>query len=363
MSDLVAVGTYTRKEGHVNGKAPGILLYKHDENYRNWEPTDTLTDIVNPSYLTFSPDGATLFAVSEIGPDVDTTGFVYSYHQTVTGKFVRVSKQPTIGHAPCHVRTHPSGRWIIVSNYVGGVVAVYPVSADGKISPPSTILTLTGSTQHPRQESSHPHSASFSDNGEEVVICDLGANALWWYDFNLETGSLTPHEPRSIFLQKGAGPRHMQIVPNTGKWFIMNELDNTISYLTPKNNKTEVRATISTLPDSFSGTSYGADIRFHGPSASIYASNRGHNSIAHFQLDKAEELKPIAHYSSGGEFPRHIRISPNQNTLFSANQNSDTILMYDIESNSGKLTQLMSMEVLTPVCIAFSNGKDVFEGK
>jgi 6-phosphogluconolactonase len=356
---MVAIGTYTRTEGHVDGKAEGIYLARSDSS-GFLTMVDTITGIVNPSYLAFSPDGKTLFAVSELSPGFDTTGYVYSYAIAEEGPALLRSRQPTYSHAPCHVRVHPSGEWILVSNYVGGVVAVYPVDEDGLIEAATQVLTHEGTGIHSRQESSHPHATTFAKNGSQVLVTDLGANVIWWYDFDKTVGRLTQTGQYRVELPPASGPRHMVVHPNGEYWYVLNELSNTLATFQRKGDEVTLVDTVATLPAGVRVANNTADIRFH-TNGHLYTSNRGHNSVAHFRLDENQHPVFAGTYPSGGDAPRHIRLDPDQEHLLIANQNTDLLVRYTVDAQSGVLTLKDSLRVATPVCIAFQPQPHVSE--
>ena len=127
----VYIGTYTKKEGHVDGKAQGIIRLSYHPETRKLEKGSTAVEITNPSYVKTSPDGQFLYAVSELGPGDAASGFVYSYKIGEDGGLQVLSRLSTEGFAPCHIELDRSGKYVFVSNYSGGVVMVYRSREDG----------------------------------------------------------------------------------------------------------------------------------------------------------------------------------------------------------------------------------------
>ena len=87
----------------------------------------------------------------------------------------------------------------------------------------------------------------------------------------------------------------------------------------------------------------------------VYASNRGHDSIAVFAIDKnMGTLMPIEYVSTKGASPRHFEIDPTGSLLFAANEKSDNIVVFHINPQTGRLTPAGKvLEVSQPVCIKF----------
>jgi 6-phosphogluconolactonase len=351
------VGTYTRQEGHVDGQGKGIYRLTVAPNGNLNDLQLVVDDIVNPSYLTLSADGQLLFAVSEIGPDVDSVGYLHLYKRAADGQWEFVNKQPTFAFAPCYVAVHPSGKCVAVANYVGGTVALYPISEAQTLDAASSVLTLYGGTDHPRQDSSHPHATVFSPDGQYLFVPDLGSNEIWSFALDANQRELTPTRPDAMELPAGAGPRHLIFHPNGQFAYVSNELNNTVTAFRLKNGyELETLASYLTLPNQVDIESYVADIHMTSDGAHLYVSNRGHNSLAHFTVNEDGSLSAKAYHGVRGDFPRNFVIHPNDRWVYVANQNTDNITIFEIREE-GDLSFHKEVAVPTPVCLQFSSGK------
>lgn len=347
------VGTYTREEGHVNGKAKGIYQLKLDTSNNQLLRLSTVPDIVNPSFVTFDPKGEFLYAVSEIGGGTDTTGYVYAY--ALKGEEVQfLNRRISHGMAPCHVVVHPSGKYAFVANYMGGV-AMYPINADGSLEEASDVHYLEGSGPSPRQKASHPHSVTLDPDGRFAFVADLGTDKIMIFFIDQENGKLEPAGSPFAQVAPGAGPRHLAFHPNGQLLYAINELNSTITSFSYDRADGHLQAlqTISTLPMDFQGDNYCADIHLTPDGRFLYGSNRGHNSIAVFSVDPGTGgLESLGHYPSGGDFPRNFAIDPSGKVLYVANQNSDNIVYLKI-GEDGKLQKIGELHIPTPVCLQF----------
>src|SRR5947207_16026531 len=83
--------------------------------------------------------------------------------------------------------------------------------------------------------------------------------------------------------------------------------------------------TISTLPKDFSGVDNSAEIEVDARGKFLYASNRGHDSIAVFAIGRDGKLSMIETTPTTGKTPRNFKIDPTGAFLLAANQNSDSI--------------------------------------
>ena len=136
-----------------------------------------------------------------------------------------------------------------------------------------------------------------------------------------------------------------------------SELDSTMSALAYDRESGELREvqTISTLPADVTGKSYCAELQVAPSGKFLYGSNRGHDSIVVYSIDRTTgKLGLVEHTSTGGKTPRNFAIEPGGRWLLAANQNSDSVVSFAIDPKSGKLSPSgHSVEIPVPVCVAF----------
>jgi 6-phosphogluconolactonase len=168
---------------------------------------------------------------------------------------------------------------------------------------------------------------------------------------------LTPNEPLSAPLAPGAGPRHVAIHPSGQFIYSVNELLSTVTAFTynAETGAMEEVQTIGTLPEDFEGENTTAEIRVHPTGKFLYASNRGHDSIAAFALDEESGmLTAIGHTPTGGQTPRNFNVDPSGRYLIAANQASDNVVVLRIDPEKGALSPTGNeVSVPTPVCVLF----------
>ncbi|WP_300441586.1 lactonase family protein [Christiangramia sp.] len=340
------VGTYTKTEGHVDGKAKGIYLLHQNSDNGHLELKGTVAEVVNPSFLKVGRMGKYLFAVSELGPNDGDHGFIYSYEILEDGKLKEISKKSSGAPAPCHIAIDRSNKYVFVSNYLGGVVMSYKINADGSLLQNQEI-----NLKNPQE--SHAHSVKISGDNRYAYIADLGNDKIWIFDF--KDGKLVPHEQQFIELKKGAGPRHISFAKNGSYAYSMNELNSTVStFKVLKDGGLELIQNKSSLPESYKQSNSGADIHIHPSGKFIYASNRGHNSIAIFKVEDSGMLSNVDFVPVAGKTPRNFAISPFGKYLYAASQDTGNITTYKINADTGKLKpQEPVFEIKTPVCLEF----------
>ena len=348
-NNSVYFGTYTKKEGHVDGQANGIFLGQQNPKNGSLRPVKTVAEITNPSFVKVTKDGENLYAVSELGSGDADSGFIYSYKRNKDNELEELGKLSTAGFAPCHIEIDQTGNYVFVSNYVGGVVMMYKRGEDGDLEKQQKI-----EIENP--EKSHAHSVSIAEDNKTAYIADLGNDKIWIYNFDAKSGKLSPKEKAFVKLKKGAGPRHFIFTKDNKFAFSVNELNSTITgFEVEENGGLKILQNISSLPENFTKESYAADIHLHPSGEFLYASNRGDDSIAAFKINqKTGRLSEIGYYSTKGETPRNFAISPNGNFLYAANQDTNSVTIFKIDAETGELApHLMPVEIMSPVCVEF----------
>ena len=153
----------------------------------------------------------------------------------------------------------------------------------------------------------------------------------------------------------GAGPRHLAFHPN-GRWiYVVNELDCTVTLV--KKNDSNAYFTgigVSTLPPEYTGSNTCADIHLTSDGKFLYASNRGHNSLAIFAINHHNgSLLPLGHQTTHGDWPRNFALSPEEDYLVVANQRTNKLVSFRRDQSTGMLTYIDRLDMPSPVCILF----------
>jgi 6-phosphogluconolactonase len=214
-----------------------------------------------------------------------------------------------------------------------------------------------GSSIKEQQKGPHAHCIILDASERYALAADLGIDKVMIYRFDPLTGKLTPGKQASAELQAGAGPRHLTLHPNGKYLYVINELDSTLTTL-KYNAATGTLSqidTVSTLPSDFSGVSYCADVHVSPSGKFLYGSNRGHNSIVVFQIDpRTGKLTQLEHVSTEGKWPRNFTIDPTGRFLLVANQHTDNVVTVAIDPQTGRLKPTGQItEIPIPVCLKF----------
>lgn len=338
------VGTYT------GGQSQGIYKYQLN-NDGSLDSVGLAARTPNPSFLAKSHDGQYLLAISEVSAK-DNVGFVKSY-LVEQDTLVPVSESTSGGAHPCFISVNEEG-YILVANYTGGNVALLKMDRQGELSGLLDLQQHEGSNITERQRGPHAHSAWFDPVNGNIISVDLGTNDLWISNIDIPNQKLTPATPYTLSMNPGAGPRHLDFHPN-GKWiYVVNELDCTVSLLEREGSGYRLGPSYSTLPEGYEGKNTCAHVMVSADGKYLYASNRGHNSIAIFSVNKKSgTLTPAGHQSVQGETPRNFNLSPGDTYMVVANQNSNNIVSFKRNRKTGQLTPVDEIHAPKPVCVLF----------
>ena len=345
------IGTYT------NTGSKGIYVYSFDANTGKAAWISNTDGIVNPSYLTVSKNGNYLFAVNETNGDNPGRVSAFSFSKE-KGTLQFLNSQLSGGDDPCHVATDKNDNWLTVANYSGGSAAAFPINKDGTLHPFSQLIETSGhSVDKERQEKSHIHETVFSHDYDYLFTPDLGTDKLMIYKFDpSEKKPLQPASPAFLKMPEGSGPRHITFHPNNKFAYIISELSGSVLAYKYDNGKFEELQTIATHPEDFKGDIGSAEIDVSADGKFLYVSNRGdQNSIGIFLIDNSGRLTLKGYQSTLGKGPRHFIIDPTGNFLLVANQDSNNIVVFKRDKETGLLTETGDQILIPrPVCLQMS---------
>lgn len=344
------VGAYTQ------GEEEGIDMYRFHSADGSLEYLLTTTGVMNPSYLAISKDNNLLLAVNEVVEfEGEKSGAISAFSITQeTGELNFINQTSTGGGAPCYVSMDGESKIALVANYVGGNVAAFSIGGDGSLSSYSDLI------QHEKamadtsgQNPAHAHCIVFDPDEKHVLAVDLGIDQVISYKIDKANVQL---EKAEVFnAEPGAGPRHLVFHPNGKLVFIINELNSTITSCSYDVNTGALSGimNVSTLPVDFEGKNSCADIHVSADGRFLYGSNRGHDSIVVFEIDQdSGALTYLSHHSVHGNTPRNFMIDPTGKYVLVANQNSNNIVVFSRDEQTGMLSDTgIEVETSKPVCL------------
>jgi len=362
----VYVGTYTDRPTDPDRRSRGIYRATFDPG------TGSLSDLAlaapahTPSFLTLDPTERFLYAVGEhaeselVGSDRLPYGTVAAYaRDPSTGTLSFLNVQPSHGVGPCYVSTDRTGAVVLVANYGSGSVALLPVCEDGALGDATIAIQHEGSSVHPtRQTGPHAHSIVVDPGNRFALAADLGLDRIMVYRLDLAGHRIAPNDPPAVKLASGAGPRHLAFHPNGQYLYVINELGSTVSMFRfdGERGTLDWQQIVAAVPEGFGRPNTTADLHVHPSGLLLYGSNRGHDSIAVFAIDpESGRLAALGHVATEGRTPRGFALDPTGTFLLAANQRSDTIVVFRLDPDSGlPVPTGQVVEAPTPTCIRFA---------
>ncbi len=347
---LIYLGTYTNTESR------GIYRIHLNATTGELSTPEFAAQARNPSFLDLHPTRPILYAIDES----DTGGGVTAFNiDRATGELTRLNTEPTHAGGVAHLAVDRDARLVLVASYGRGYTAAFPLSPDGKLQPRTSLLQHEGplGPRTDRQEKPHAHSVTFSPDNRFAYVADLGLDRVLAFSLNPSAGTIARHEAGDASVPPGAGPRHSKFSHDGKHFYVLNELDATLS--TFRHDATtgalSLLQTLSTLPADYDGPKSCAEIRIHPNDRFVYASNRRHDSLTVFARDPSTgKLTFVQNIPAGGAIPRNFNLSPDGTWLVCAHQDSNSLSVFRVDPTTGHLTATPHRATVPrPVCVLF----------
>ncbi|WP_270088450.1 lactonase family protein [Sphingobacterium sp. SYP-B4668] len=340
------VGTYTQP-----GKSEGIYVYNFNQKTGGAELITSIKTN-NPSYLAKRSDGRVIYAVNEMHDGTESlSAFAFD------GKQLRLlNSMPTGGADPCHVALSERDPIAVVSNYSGGSFTLYKLHKDGSIASQEAFVQHSGSgVDKARQEKPHVHSAFFSNDFSALYVQDLGTDKITIYPIQSKDGHYQLGEPSVVSTPAGGGPRHITLSRDGKYLYVVLEMTAKVVVYQKEADNWKQLQEITINRTGFQGKDGAADIKLSPDGHFLYASNRvDANVISAYQVKADGTLVLLDTYDVKGKGPRNFNFSPNGKLLLVANQLTDNVTVFQRDTKSGKLKDVLStLNVFSPVCIVF----------
>lgn len=316
---------------------------------------------VKPDYLALHPNGKILYADHFDKKDGHVISSVNSFK--IEGENLVPLNEVKLNGGYCHLAINPGGSALALSNYGGGNFITLPLDQSGQIQDKVSLVQHSGSSIDPkRQEGPHVHQCLFSADQKQLFVTDLGLDKVLVYSWDPEGNKTLREKPEtSIAVKPGSGPRHSALSPDGQIIYILQEMGSGISVFKRENESSSYKEiqSISMLPENFKEPNTGSEIVIHPSGKYLYASNRGHHSIAIFRVDQSTgKLESLGHESTLGKTPRHFAISPEGDWLIAENESSGDLFSFKIDPATGLLKASgHSIKIASPICLVFAPTK------
>lgn len=355
----VYLGTQTGREGN----SEGIYSTTFDPETGRLGEVKLASKYNQPGFIILHPSKPLLYSIgAPATPFVDETSSVAAFRVVGDGTLEFLKDASTGGKGACHLALDATGNTLAIANYGNGAISTVRLLNDlpDKVA---SVLINPGSGPNPqRQQATHAHGVYFNPDNNRLLIPDLGLDKVWSYSFDATTSRFDAEKGTPFAAEPGSGPRHIAFSPDQRHAYIVNELDNTVSACAydAKAGTLSPLQRISTLPDGWSGQTTTAEIEVHPNGRFVYASNRGHDSIAIFSRDvKTGKLSSLGQTPCGGKTPRHFAIAPGGKWLICAHQTSSTLAVLPLDPETGKLGAAgPPVACPNPICVLFGKKAD-----
>jgi 6-phosphogluconolactonase len=350
---LVFAGTYTNKT-----QSKGIYALDFDAATGKLTLKGVAAETPDPSWVIIHPNGKFLYAANETGKASTVSAFALD---AKSGALTPLSQMSTQGEDPCYLSIDKTGKYLFAANYSSGTVTAFPILPDGKLGKPTATPKNQGTLgpNKERQEAPHAHWVEPSSDNQFVYVADLGLDRVLVYKFDAVTGTLEQGMPVDKFSATpapGTGPRHAAFATNGEFMYLLGEMTSAVTvFSTDGKNTFRSIQQISALPEGFKGRNDAAEIAVHPSGKFLYTANRGEDTVAVFSIDpQSGKLAHLENVPTQGKEPRNFVIDPTGKYLLAENQNSDTIVEFRIDPSTGKLTPTGDViHVPAPVCLTF----------
>ncbi len=293
--------------------------------------------IESPSFLAWG-DGY-LFAITENR----YYAAIYAYRKE--GLSYRMTDRRSLeGRELCHVVYSPKNRMLFGSCYGSGHVIC--ASFDPETG-------LFGDTQSILQEGeagkmSRQHCIVLNKAEDHIYTINLGLDQIIVY--RIEEGKLT--EETVVSVKPESGPRHARLSSDEKLMYVITEYSNEI--LVYDTADWTLKQSISTLPESYFGSSHCSTLCISPDDRYLYAANRYADSIALMEIGADGLLKLITTFDCGGRSPRHMELTPDGRDLVICCQDSDWVVFKRLNKETGLPSHTVrELPVMAPACVVF----------
>ena len=233
---------------------------------------------------------------------------------------------------PAFLSTDQTGKYLLTAYYVAGKVAVHPIRSDGTLDEEKSLWIDTADKAH----------AILADpQNQFVFVPHTGPNRIFQFHWNSDTGQLLASQPASLFTGPNTGPRQLAYHPQLDIVYFDNEQGSSVSayHLDRRHGTLKWMQTLSTIPDTWSESNSCARMEIHPSGKFLYASNRGHDSIAGFAIKEDGSLTALGQFPTE-KTPRGFTIDPAGRFLYAAGEGSGKLASYRIDQQTGELIRM-----------------------
>lgn len=224
--------------------------------------------------------------------------------------FAVAAEMPLLVRNTCHILA--SKGWLFAVDYLAGEICA-------QTGDTGRVIRHEGcGPDAARQEAPHPHSVTMTPDGKYIAVCDLGIDAILMYPFDRKTGL---GEPVRLDCPPGSGPRHIAFTDRF--LYCVCELTSRVLRFSLEPGFPLIDSR-STLPKGYGEKSFAAAIHVSPDGRRLGISNRGHDSVALFDILPAGGLAEPVFIETVRE-PREFAFSPSGRWILGGSQSSGVV--------------------------------------
>ncbi len=324
--------------------------------------------ISHPYYMAFNKDKSRLYAIQKgegekglvhaLGiepgaPEIGTYDLVPADMETVTAslpdKVTKVGSVQSGGEDPVHISVSENDRWLYVSDYAGGSLAVFPLNEEGiPEDRPQIIEDFGPASGGERQDGPHM-SAAYEKDGQ-VYLLDLGLDTIDVYEPSEEDPEELEDSGLEYRLQKGSGPCKLvfndEYLPEL---YVLCELSSMIQIWVMEHGTWRLADNWPTKPEGV--------FKENRPTAikksrnMVFVTNKGDDSVAIYRVINYGFLERTQIIKTGGVSPQDLIVLGDY--LVIANADSDLLSVFHINWEETKVEATnIRAELARPMCLA-----------
>ncbi|MGK0577279.1 6-phosphogluconolactonase [Macrococcus capreoli] len=335
------IGSYTKQDGK------GIYSFTLDTEAKSITKVETAFEVPASTYI--MQHGDKLYGIKK----VDNKAGIQSYQIKDDGSLAVINDNLSSTDSACHIWVTQDGKYLLEAVYGPGVVRLYKLDSEsGEILELIDVAQQEGTGPNKeRQDHAHTHYIQETPDGKYAVAVDLGTDEVITFTFD-DAGFKRVH---TLKVEHGMGPRHLVFNENGKYAYLFTELSNEVVVLKYADGIFEMLSKVSSIPGDFKENSQGAAIRLSHDGKYLYASNRGHQSIAVFKvLGEGEKIELVEIVGSAGDWPRDFNIDPSDTFLVCAHEVDGVLSLFERDKATGRLTLLENHQRAPEgVCVQF----------
>lgn len=345
-------------------------------------------DVINPAFSRYHPRLNVVYACTE---DIEDNGKIIAYQIDKNGVLKEISQIDAGGTSTCYLTIDRAQRNMLAVNYWDSTLVVVPLDPDtGEFQGPIrniydpkngqkivAALKKHGGCNHSnndestiaeRQKDPHSHALVLDRFvGSVAYVPDLGKDVVREFLYDKKNGAILMELsclPSGLSTGKPDGPRYLCFHPTYDIVYVVNELSSTIAVFSVNRalleeiaqavkrrepmHRFQGRSTlkliqsVSTIPSAFPRKMNTCGrVCVHNSGNFVIVSNRGHESIAIFRVERKGAkkgcLKRTGYFHTRGETPRHFQFDFSGQYLVVANQDSNTIAVFSFNLSTGEI--------------------------